>query len=320
VAGLSLIGPDIVIATQWRTAHAWLASGAPAAGFASAYFVQDFEPDFYPALLPERRRALESYALVPNRIATSRWLQGRLADAGFESVRVPLGVNLGIFHPRALGGDGSLPFGVAHPAPGGAARPFTVTAIARPDPEEARRGFAELVRACEIVHGADPSIRIALFGCPPEALPRRLPFAAEVLGPLRDPERVARHLASCDVVVDPSRQQAFGRPGLEAMACGVATVLPRDGGIDEYARDGENTLSFRGGDARSMADAILALRRDQALRTRLARAGLETARRFDHREEGRRHLALYRAWIAARSEEQQRGRAPGGPLRAHSAT
>jgi glycosyltransferase involved in cell wall biosynthesis len=110
------------------------------------------------------------------------------------------------------------------------------------------------------------------------------------------------HLSRCDLLVDPSRFQAFGRPGLEAMACGTATVLPREGGIAEYAQDGVNTISFAGGDASSLARAILRARRDPALRAELAREGLVTASRFDHRAEGRRHLELYRAALAAAPE------------------
>jgi hypothetical protein len=37
---------------------------------------------------------------------------------------------------------------------------------------------------------------------------------------------------------------------------------------------------------------------DAALRERLAAEGLETAQRFSHIEEARRHIALYEQWVA----------------------
>jgi glycosyltransferase involved in cell wall biosynthesis len=233
--------------------------------------------------VPERRRALESYRRVEARVVTSGWLEGLLRDLGCDAVKIPVGVNLDIFYPRAPRPPGGL---------------FSVTAITRPDPAEPRRGFAELVQACGIVHREDPSIRFEFFGCEAPAMPRRLRFPYRHRGVITDPEAVARHVTRCDLLVDPSQYQAFGRPGLEAMACGIPTVLPGAGGITEYARDGENTLTFRAGDAASMARAILTIRRDGALRERLSREGLKTAQGFDHREEARRHLAVYRELLA----------------------
>jgi GT2 family glycosyltransferase len=275
---------DVAVATQWHTAWRWLPEIMEKRRVPGVYFVQDFEPDFYPALLPERRHAIESYSRAAHRVVTSSWLAGRLAEHGLASETIPVGVNLGVFHPR------ERPAGEDH-------RPLTVTAITRPDPEESRRGFTDLLAACASIHRADPRVSFSFFGCEPRAMPRSLAFPYEHRGVLVEPAQVARHIAACDVLVDPSRYQAFGRPGLEAMACGVATVLPREGGIAEYARDGENTLSFPGGDAGAMASAVLALR-DPALRARLAHAGLATARGFDHRTEGRRHLELYHRLLA----------------------
>jgi GT2 family glycosyltransferase/glycosyltransferase involved in cell wall biosynthesis len=273
---------DVVVATYWTTAWEWIPRLREGRRFVPVYFVQDFEPYFYPEYLPERRRALESYRRVDARVVTSGWLQGLLRGLGCDAVRIPVGVNLDVFYPRP-------------------ARPrddqFAVAAITRPDPAEARRGFAELVEACRLVHREDSSIRFEFFGCEPAAMPRRLGFPYRHHGVITDPERVARLLASCDLLVDPSRYQAFGRPGLEAMACGIPTVLPDQGGVVEYARDGDNTLTFRGGDAASMARAILTMRRDDALRQRVSREGLKTAQGFDHRVEARRHLALYQELV-----------------------
>jgi glycosyltransferase involved in cell wall biosynthesis len=278
---------DVVVATHWRTAWAWLPRLARRPRCATVYYVQDFEADFYPPSLPEHARALESYSRAPHLVTTSGWLVQRLAEHGFAAAKIPCGIDLGVFYPHG----GRSPDA-----------PFTLTAVARPDPDEARRGFAELLAACEQVYREDPSIRFEFFGCAPEAMPHRVRFPYVHRGVLSTPESVALHLSRCDLLVDPSRFQAFGRPGLEAMACGTATVLPREGGIAEYAQDGVNTISFAGGDSSSLARAILRARRDPALRADLVRQGLATASRFDHRAEGRRHLELYRAALAAAPE------------------
>jgi len=55
-------------------------------------------------------------------------------------------------------------------------------------------------------------------------------------------QEVAELFRSADIFLDLSDYQAFGRAGLEAMACGCAVVLPVEGGVDEYAANRENAL------------------------------------------------------------------------------
>jgi|GEM_PF-1535602 len=50
------------------------------------------------------------------------------------------------------------------------------------------------------------------------------------------------NLRSSDIFLDLSDYQAFGRTGLEAMACGCIPVLPDRGGTDEYAIHNFNSL------------------------------------------------------------------------------
>jgi glycosyltransferase involved in cell wall biosynthesis len=280
-------GADVVVATLWTTAS-WLADlrrrGHSAEG---VYYCQDFEPLFYPEGSAHHRAALASYDLVPRRIATTDWLAGLLRERGWSSHVIPLGVNRGIFHPR----PGREP-----------GREFVVTAAARPRGTERRRGFAGLLECCRLLHRIDPTIRFDLFGCAPAELPRDPGFPVRPVGLIASPDAMARHLASCDLLLDPSLYQAFGRPGLEAMAVGTPAVLPDAGGIGAYAVHEENCLLYTAGDPETMAAAVLELRRDARLRRRLARGGLETARRFDHREEGLRHLEFYRSLLAGRVE------------------
>ncbi len=81
------------------------------------------------------------------------------------------------------------------------------------------------------------------------------------------------------------------------MACGTACVLTSEGGVNEYARDDENCLMVRPRDNEAMAKSILALLHDDALRARLCRAGLDTAKQYCHRDEARLHLQLYTQWL-----------------------
>ena len=70
-------------------------------------------------------------------------------------------------------------------------------------------------------------------------------------------------------------REAWPLPPAEAMACGCALIATANEGVTEYAEDGRNALIVPVGDVEAMADAIVRLVDDQALRLRLAHQGLQ---------------------------------------------
>lgn len=84
---------------------------------------------------------------------------------------------------------------------------------------------------------------------------------------------IASWLHAADVVVAPSRREAFGMSVAEAMACGKPVVASRVGGLPEVVDDGVTGLLVDPGDPRKLADAVRSLLEDRDLRTRMGRAG-----------------------------------------------
>ena len=84
---------------------------------------------------------------------------------------------------------------------------------------------------------------------------------------------------SADVFVFPSLAEGFGLPVLDAMRRGVPVACSNAGSLPEVA--GEAALYFEPTDTAAMAAAVKSLLHDEALRDRLARAGLEQAKRFN---------------------------------------
>jgi glycosyltransferase involved in cell wall biosynthesis len=83
-----------------------------------------------------------------------------------------------------------------------------------------------------------------------------------------------------DAVVFPVRwQEPWGLVPLEAMGRGRPVVATGRGGSGEYLRDEQNCLLFEADDAESLAAALRRLAGDEALRGRLRRNGMDTARR-----------------------------------------
>lgn len=273
---------DVVIATFWITAHRYMRALRERYDFVSVYFIQDYESWFYPEHdTLHRRNVLHSYLTTEHHIVKSRWLADMVNQHGPSCDIVPIGLDLGVFFPRS----GRRP-----------SRPRVIS-VAKPGHEGIRRGFAETVETFRRVAEARPDVELVFYGATPDVMPD-MPFEYTNAGPIYDQNKVAELISSADVLLDASLWQGFGRPGLEAMACGTVPVLTNIGGLTEYARHDENCLLVQPGDPAAAAAAILRVIDDPVLYGRLTAEGIETARRFSHVDEARRHVELYRKWVA----------------------
>jgi N-acetyl-alpha-D-glucosaminyl L-malate synthase BshA len=85
-------------------------------------------------------------------------------------------------------------------------------------------------------------------------------------------------LSSADVFLLPSSQESFGLAALEAMACEVAVVASRVGGLPEVIEDGVTGFLCPPDAVDLMAAHVVDLLRDEAKRTRIGRASAERVR------------------------------------------
>lgn len=265
---------DLVVATLWSTAAR--AAKLVEAGRAqqAVYLVQGDERVLYREA-EVRRRVEESFGLIATLHATTPWLAGLLAKQGHPASAVVFpGIDRLRFRP---------PFA----APGG---PLRIIAMARPN--SLARGFPRLQELAARLAGRS-DVQLVLFGdldagqsCP----------GAEIHGFLT-PSELAQLYRSASIFIDPSPLQAFGLPALEAMASGCALIVPDQGGVGLFARDGETALQIDMGSGEALLAAVECLVADAALRQRLRKAGLVEAWGFDI-ERSCDHLAeLYRALI-----------------------
>lgn len=253
---------DVVVATLWSTAqkvHRIVTQTLP--GAVPWYFIQDDETRFFAANdVTGRKAVLDGYPQISRRIVKSEWLAQLLRTRGFDSFKVPLGLDLDRFYCESPD----------------APRPARVLGMARPSTP--RRGFDALVAALREIKRQRPGVEVVLFGCPNLA-DFALDFPHVDLGVVPN-ERLHRVYNDAALYLDTSEFQGFGRPALEAMACGCATVLSRHGGVTEYARDGENTMLIDPGVRDAVVSSVLAVLDDDALRRRLAASGFATAQGF----------------------------------------
>jgi glycosyltransferase involved in cell wall biosynthesis len=227
---------DVVIATWWRTAEGVL-SLSPRKG-AKALFIQGYE------LEPgQTDPALDATWRMPLRkIVVARWLQ-KLAAARFEdrdAILVPNGVDAAHFHAPARARRSTPTAGLVYWR-----IPLKGTDISL---EAVRRARREL-----------PDLRLVAFGVDREAPELRLPSGTVFH---REPTQASLPgiYASADTWLWGSRQEGFGLPLLEAMACRTPVVASAAGAAPEILeRSGGVVVPT--GDPGAMADALVRLLR-----------------------------------------------------------
>lgn len=139
-----------------------------------------------------------------------------------------------------------------------------------------QKAVGDFLAAAPLVFARLPEARLAVVGNGPER--SALEEHARQLG-LDDRLRffdfrhpASSQLVSFDVFVLPSLWEAFPISVLEALACGVPQVATTVGGTGEAVADGETGLLCPPGDPGALADAIVSLLSDSAMRARMSEA------------------------------------------------
>ncbi|MFO8003029.1 glycosyltransferase family 4 protein [Thioalkalivibrio sp.] len=91
-------------------------------------------------------------------------------------------------------------------------------------------------------------------------------------------DNVEDWLRAADIFVFPTHDEAFGLSLVEAMACGLAAISTRVGGLADIVRDGENAVAVPPSSPARLAEALRSLLDDPGYRDRLGSAAREDAR------------------------------------------
>ena len=143
------------------------------------------------------------------------------------------------------------------------------------------KGHVHLIAAAAKILAVHPDTTFVLLG--DGELKGRLIEQAEALGlagKVRFPgwrPDVAAVMSAFDVFALPSLNEGMGRVLVEAMALSRPVVASRTGGITDLVEDGRNGLLVPPGDSGALADAILRLLGDAALRAAMGGEGRRRA-------------------------------------------
>jgi glycosyltransferase involved in cell wall biosynthesis len=243
---------DAVVATAWQTAE-WVA-GYPGSKGRKFYLIQHLETWAGP-----EDRVMATWRLPLEKIVISRWLADIAKSLGEVSRYIPNGLDFDAFGPDV-------------PPESRRADSFLMLYH-----DQSWKGARDGIDALERVHDRIPGASIRLFGT--GARPRDVSQRFEYH---RDPsQRELRSLYNqAAIFVAPSLTEGWGLPSCEAMMSGCALAATDIGGHREFAVPGETALLSPPGDPPALADNLVRLAKDEALRLRLARAGMMYVQRF----------------------------------------
>jgi colanic acid/amylovoran biosynthesis glycosyltransferase len=213
---------------------------------------------------------------------SEKFLRERFPERADRIHRIYNGLNLGEFGHANFSSD-----------------PPLIVAIGR---LIAKKGFANLIRACALLVERERSFRCEIFGEGP--LESQLRRQIEELGlqelvqlPGSKPQHELRAcLAGASVFVMPSVPDAEGGMDnlptviMEAMATGLPVVSTRIGGIPEMVVENETGFLVQPEDARALAGVIEKVTTDQSLGHKLGQAGYERAQTLFSIEKNAREL------------------------------
>ena len=228
-------------------------------------------PAFGP--LSGRLRALNrrlQYRALHHGIAVSHGNRRLLAEQySFSPARlalIPNGVDTDTFRPLPDGGELRACWGVPPGVP-------LLGVVGRLSPQ---KGHAVLLDALPAVWAAFPDAHVALIGS--GELEGELRRRASEIDPAErvhfvgQQARMVEALAALDVFVLPSRYEGLSFAVLEAMAAERPIVASAVDGTVEVVEDGRSGLLVPPGDSAVLADRIVRLLGDRALRERMGRA------------------------------------------------
>lgn len=126
-----------------------------------------------------------------------------------------------------------------------------------------------------------PSAKFVVVGDGPSraSMARRIPYA--VFPGMQRGAELARHIASGDVFIFPSRTETYGNVTVEAMACGLAVVAFDYGAAGQHIRHGENGLLAPLHDPQAFISMATDLAGDAPRAARIGAAAAGHAQRLD---------------------------------------
>jgi glycosyltransferase involved in cell wall biosynthesis len=174
-----------------------------------------------------------------------------------------------------------------------------------PGGEKLWKGGDLLVESLSIIKREIPGIHLYITGNVPKknvimklVRNNKLERNISILGFL-EPKRNLEVLNSTDLLVFPSKREAFGIVLLEAMALGKPIVTTKMGGIPEVVKDKRNGI-FVKRDPRAIAEAVVYLFKNKKVYEEMSLNNLNDAEKFDWKKIVNKYVEVYKTCTSSK--------------------
>lgn len=199
-----------------------------------------------------RRKELAWRRLQPTFVVAASWMQQAVERSSLFSdapiVTIPRPIDTATFSPesrRAARARLGLP-----------QRAKILAAGAHGFLTDHNKGWTLLRSALEALPPQDHQVVLLLFGVSTDAPTRVGPVTVRSRGVIEDPAAMSVVYNAADLVVMPSKQEAFGRVGAEAMSCGTPVIAFGSPGPGEMVENGMTGFVVRAHDAGALREGI----------------------------------------------------------------
>ena len=250
------------------------------------YLVQGYEGWFPGSSLEE---VALSYDSIETKICVSEWLNTLVKkQTKRDNIVIANGVDRYLFSPS----DQATSEGTTQKK-----ERLSLFTMTRDDPQN---GWKLSLEVFKRIQQLDLPVDIIVMGDKAED-DKITPYVTEAYTHLSRKE-VAKKLRQCDIFLDTSLVQGFGLMGLEAMACGVATILSKSGGVNDYSHGDANIL-VELCDVEEIVASIQELCNDRAKLYQLKVNGIKRAQDFCWNKVIDKYENLFKEAIAKQNAE-----------------
>ncbi|MCK4257287.1 glycosyltransferase family 4 protein [candidate division WOR-3 bacterium] len=238
---------DVVIATAWPTAY-YVYTYKSSKG-KKLYYIRDYEIWSGPKNLVD-----SSYGLPIQKITTSSTLENILLSMFGEKIisKVPNGIDVSEFYRK----------------PGEKNSKKKILMQYNPIP---RKGLEDGMKAFEMAKRQFPEIKLVMFGYHSASpIKNRYEYHRYIYG-----ETLRKLYSISNIFLFSSREEGWGMPPMEAMACRCPVVATSTGGIPDYTISSETCLVSPPSKPEALADNLTLLLENEELRKRIATRGEE---------------------------------------------
>lgn len=274
---------DALIATSWQTAYPVRAIQNTRKKF---YFVQDFEPWFYP-MNSEYKMAENTYKFGFYGICAGPWLVKKVNEYGMQAGYFDLAYDSKIYFPREI----SAPIELISKDENNSAKKIILPIVKKPKiaayvrPVTPRRCFEMLMQSLRELYGRGIDFDLSLVGW--DLTPYIIPFDEEFRN-----LRILTHKGLADlynwadvgVVFSPTNYSLLPH---EMMACKLPVVEMKSETTEIVFKDGEN-ITLAEPDPIVIADKIEELLENQEKRKQQAEKAFEYVKQFSWEKSGRK--------------------------------